>query len=141
MAISKQAFYEGAALHLVVRSGEMTNIRYDDPFYCLNKGLLVLVKYTTKGRSPWGFTFTADEQRLLKRKSAKPEGIVIGLVCGDDGVAAVTYEQYVTIASSRQTAIHVACFRRHDEHYEIRGPDGTLPGKVPPSAWRNLLRA
>ena len=141
MGISKQAFYEGAALQLVVRSGDLTNIIYDDPFYLLNKRLTVLVKYTTKNRSPWGFTFTADEQKLLKRRSSQGENIIIGMVCGGDGVAAVTYERYVTIAAPQQTAIHVACFRKHDEHYEIRGPDGTLAGKVPPSAWRNLLQA
>lgn len=67
MAIKKQEFYEGAALHLLVRSGRVTSIRYDSPLFLVNNQVLVLLKYSTKGRSPWGFTFTTDEQALLRK--------------------------------------------------------------------------
>ena len=87
MGIQKQEFYEGAALHLLARSGRITALRYDPPFFMLNNHLLVLLKYSTRGRSPWGFTFTPDEQALLKAGGVKSR-IVIGLVCGADGVAA-----------------------------------------------------
>jgi len=53
---------------------------------CDNRISLYL-KYSTKGRSPWGFTFTMDEQVLLQRKRSESK-IVIGLICGADGVAA-----------------------------------------------------
>jgi len=33
MAIKKQEFYEGAALHLLVRGGAITSIRYELPFF------------------------------------------------------------------------------------------------------------
>lgn len=33
MAIKKQEFYEGAALHLLARSGGISNIRYETPFF------------------------------------------------------------------------------------------------------------
>jgi hypothetical protein len=36
MAIQKQEFYEGAALHLVARSGHVRSVRYDPPFFFLN---------------------------------------------------------------------------------------------------------
>jgi hypothetical protein len=87
MAIKKQEFYEGAALHLLARAGDIASIRYDPPFFLLNEELLVLLKYCTKGRSPWGFTFTSDEQMILQRRASQSR-IVIGLVCGADGVAA-----------------------------------------------------
>jgi len=139
MAIKKQEFYEGAALHLLARNGSIKSIRYDPPLFLVNDEVLLLLKYSTKGRSPWSFTFTTDEQRLLERISEKK--IVIGLVCGADGVASFTYHQYKGIATARNAAIHIACYRGHGEHYEVSGPDGKLGYKVAPSNWQKILNA
>lgn len=138
MAIQKLEFYEGAALHILARTGALTSIQFDSPFFVLNNKILVYLKYSTKGRSPWGFTFTLDEQKLLHSKASKYK-IVIGLVCGADGVATLTYDAYQKVAAPRKAAIHIACYRRHGEHYEVNGPDGRLDGKVPPSNWQRIL--
>lgn len=138
MAIKKQDFYEGAALYLLARTGGITRIQYDAPFFVLNDYLLVRLKYCTKSRSPWGFTFGKDEQEILARRAAGSE-TVIGLICGADGVVACSYDEYTAIAAPRQSAVHIACYRRHAQHYEISGPDGTLDGKVAPSNWLRIL--
>lgn len=138
MAIKKQEFYEGAALHLLARTGRMTRIRYEAPYFLINDHLLVYLKYCTRGRSPWGFTFTADEQRVLQQRSSELE-IVLGLVCGSDGVAALDYEDYRNVAAPRTFAVHIACYRQHREHYEVNGPDGTVNGKVAPGDWLKIL--
>jgi hypothetical protein len=72
MAIKKQEFYEGAALHLIARSGHIKSVQYESPFFFLNDRITLLLKYSTKNRSPWGFTFTEEEQRQLLTK-ATPE--------------------------------------------------------------------
>jgi len=138
MAIKKQEFYEGAALHLLARTGGITSIRYGAPFFLLNDQLLVYLKYSTRGRSPWGFTFTMDEQVLLQTRASDLK-TVIGLICGADGVAALTYDAYQSVAALRRSAIHIACYRKHGEHYEVSGPDGQLDGKVAPSNWQRIL--
>jgi len=138
MAIKKQEFYEGAALHLLVCHGTIAGIRYEKPFFLVNNGLLVYLKYSTRGRSPWGFTFTRDEQVLL-HDSASQIRIVIGLICGADGVAALTFEDYQSVAAPRKAAVHVACYRKHGEYYEVKGPDGALAGKVAPANWQRIL--
>jgi hypothetical protein len=71
MALKKQEFYEGAALHLIAKSGNVKSIQYENPFFVFNDRLSVLLKYSTRGRSPWGFTFTADEQRGLAARAAR----------------------------------------------------------------------
>lgn len=136
--LKKQEFYEGAALHVLVRSGRVKSIRYEPPLFILNDRLLVLLKYSTRGRSPWGFTFMPQEQKLLHDRASELD-LAVGLVCGADGVAAFTREAYQPIAALRHSAIHVACYRTHGEYYEVSGPDGKLDGKVPPSSWRRLL--
>jgi len=138
MAIKKQAFYEGAAIHDLAKCGSLCTVQYRPPFFYLNSRVYILIKYSTKGRSPWAFTFTPEEQKFLSQLPDK-KSIVIGLVCGADGIVAVRYEMFRLIASRRDTALHVGCFRTHRKAYEVRGPDGRLPNKVPPSAWRTIL--
>jgi hypothetical protein len=138
MAIKKQEFYEGAALHLLARTGGITTVRYEAPFFILNSHLLIYLKYSTRGRSPWGFTFMPDEQVLLQTRASKFE-VMIGLICGADGVAALSYEGYNRIATVRKSAVHVACYRKHSEYYEVNGPDGRLDEKIAPSNWRKIL--
>ena len=138
MGLKKQEFYEGAALHLLARTNRVTSIRCEAPFFILNAQLAVLLKYSTRGRSPWGFTFTGDEQLLLQSRAAELK-TVIGLICGADGVASLTYESYLTVAALRKSALHIACYRQHGQHYEVNGPDGRLHGKVAPSNWQRVF--
>jgi hypothetical protein len=138
MTIRKQEFYEGAALHIIARTGRLAGIRYDPPFFLFNQQTHVLIKYSTKGRSPWGFTFTADEQSLLQRRSSRGK-IIIALICGSDGIASFSYEQYASVAPRQQSSIHISCYRGHAEHYEVNGPKGTLGRKIAPSNWLRVL--
>src|SRR6266404_5662995 len=109
MAIKKQEFYEGAALHQLVRRGRITSLKYEPPLFTVNNKLLVCLKYSTKGRSPWGFTFTSDEQHLLHTR-AKNSDLIIGLVCGADGIAAISYADYQVIAGPNKSSIHISCY-------------------------------
>lgn len=137
MAIKKQEFYEGAALHLLARAGHITSIRYQPPVFLIND-IVVLLKYSTKSRSPWGFTFMPDEQLMLHDHTSRVK-VAVGLICGSDGIAAFSRDDFRTVAPLRDTAIHVSCYRQHGEHYEVNGPEGALGRKIAPSAWRHLL--
>lgn len=137
MGIRKQEFYEGAAIHMLVPSSNDVRLRYEPPFFVVNNRIRLYLKYSTGVRSPWGFTFAAEEQVLLHNVDYGKETLV-GLICGGDGVAAITCIDYRGIAQPRRAAIRVSCHRKHGEHYEVKGPDGVLDRKVPPSAWRRL---
>ncbi|HUE88335.1 MAG TPA: hypothetical protein VMO26_19845 [Vicinamibacterales bacterium] len=76
MGIKKQEFYEGAALHLLARTGAITCSRYESPFFVVNNTVVVHLKYSTKGRSPWGFTFMPDEQALLAQRASRHEVVI-----------------------------------------------------------------
>ena len=47
MAIKKQEFYEGAALHLLARTGTVASMRYNAPFFIFNDRVLGLLSSTT----------------------------------------------------------------------------------------------
>lgn len=138
MPIQKQEFYEGAAIHQLIRGSPGVRVSYVPPLFVFDKRLQVHLKYSTAKRSPWSFTFMPDEQALLRKRSEMLP-LVIGLICGSDGIAALPYEGYVYIASKQDAALRVSCRRNHREHFEITGPDGTLPSKIAPADWSNLM--
>jgi hypothetical protein len=138
MAIQKQEFYEGAALHQLIRNCRRAQVTYAAPLFVFDERVQVHLKYSTGVRSPWGFTFKSDEQKLLYER-ANELPLVIGLVCGADGIAALPFESFARIAAPRNAAIRISCFRKHREHFEVSGPDGVVPGKIPPSDWQQLL--
>jgi hypothetical protein len=138
MGIKQQEFYEGAALHLLARTQEISGIFFDSPFFILNGRLLVLLKYSTKNGSRWDFSFSVNEQERLHQKAAKFEA-KIGLICGSDGVASFDYDEYLTIASTRPTPIYIACSRNQSGFYVIGGPDGMLGRAIVPSQWQKVL--
>ena len=138
MAICKEAFYEGSALYFLARTGNVKNIRHNSPFYVGNNRIHVLIKYSTANRSPWGFTFTPEDQSRLTNK-ATTNAVVIGLICGSDGVATLAYKSYREIVIDKEASIRISCFRKHGEHYEISGPEGVLDRKIPPSMWQRIL--
>jgi hypothetical protein len=137
MAIQKQEFYEGAALHQLARGGGIAGIRYDHPFFIVNDKLVLCLKYSTKGSSPWAFTFAPGEQVLMQDRAAGSD-LVIGLICGADGIASLTYAAYQEIASPRKSSVHLSCYRRHGQRYAIAGPDGELDRKIAPSLWQHV---
>lgn len=140
VAIQKQEFYEGAALHQLVRGAGVAQLKYSAPFFIVDGRIQVHIKYSTIVRSPWGFTFTPDEQEMLDSRSAEMP-LIIGLVCGGDGVAALSFAQYVKVAQLSISAVRVACSRKHRERFEVSGPSGVLPEKISPSTWRRVLNS
>lgn len=140
MGIRKQEFYEGAALHLLARTGKIESLRYQAPLFEVNESILVLLKYSTKGRSPWGFTFSLQEQEILCRSDSEASFHVhLALVCGSDGVVSISYEAFLKIVPYKGTAARLSCFRDHGEHYQISGPAGLLDRKVSRSCWQRIL--
>ena len=137
MGIQKQEFYEGAALHQLVRNSSGVSLRYASPVFVMDARVQLYLKYSAGKRSPWGFTFTPEEQKMISDLSAKLP-LVIGLICGADGVVAVPCSEYDAVAGERETAIRISCYRRHREHFEVIGPNGTISRKIASSDWRRI---
>lgn len=138
MSIQKHEFYEGAALHQLIKGADVSSVQYAAPFWVLNGTIQVYLKYSTAIRSPWAFTFGPDEQLLLHACAQKGQ-LLIGLICGADGVVAIAFKNYASVAGISESALRIACNRRHREHFEVSGPLGTLPRKIAPSDWKRAV--
>lgn len=138
MTIKKQEFYEGAALHLLARGRGTLTLRHEPPCFVADDRLVLYLKYCTKVRSPWGFTLGAGELDHLGEYDSRFD-VVLGFICGGDGVAAVRYDEVRQITAGQTDVFHIACYRKHHEHYEVSGPSGTLSHKVAPSDWSRVL--
>lgn len=137
MPIGKHEFYEGAALHQLLRSDDFQSLVYDAPFFVVNGSASIHLKHCTKIRGPWQFTFGPHEQQVLESRGVACR-LFLGLVCGADGIAAISYGQFAQIAPPSAASVAVACRRRYNEHYAISGPAGELSRKVPPSLWQRI---
>ena len=138
MAIQKQEFYEGAALMRLATAAQSIHLEFDHPYYIADNRLVLYIKYTTKARTPWGFTFSAAELAGLLRK-ARTTPVVIGLVCGSDGIVALELRAILALLTTRKVGFHISCARDHRKFYCVSGPAGSLASAIAPSEWQNLL--
>jgi len=133
--IEKQDFYHGAALARLVDDGRCLSIARHSFGYLINDELFVLIKYSTKGRSPWGFAFSEDDiSRITKLSETK---IFIAFVCGGDGVCVVPQTQILSLL--QQKPGWISAKRLSNKAYAVSGPAGSLKHKVPMNRWPSIL--
>lgn len=135
--IDKQEFYWGAAIVRLLEHPQFSAIRKHEYGYVVNSSAFVFLKYSTKARSPWGFSFTADELPRLVSLASQYERIVLGLICGGDGICAVDWKRLNPLLGDKPGWISVR--RNFNERYGVSGPAGGLDRKVPLQSWPLLL--
>lgn len=70
--IDKADFYHGAALATALNDARFLDVARWPPGYLANDGVLALIKYTTKGGTPWQFTFSTEDVARLQHC---PDGV------------------------------------------------------------------
>lgn len=113
---------------------------YPSGTFLINDRAGLLIKYATRRKGPWGFTFAAEHKRAIEGLSYAYEGLVIALVCGRDGIAAISYNDIstiLTLADDKAQAVSVR--RRLRRMYSISGPVAELKHRVSKSSLPNLI--
>jgi hypothetical protein len=134
--IDKQEFYHGAAITRLLEDPRCERVRPHDFGYVVNEAVFVFLKYSTKGRSPWGFVFSSEEAQRL---DGIPTRVFTGLICGGDGICAVAWEDVKALLGATAGSGRIAVRRRFNEQYGVSGPAAELKGKVPVKAWPSLV--
>lgn len=134
--ISGFEFYHGAVLaRLVHRSNKVFSIKpfpsEDNASYVVNEKIGIYIKYSTKRMSPWHFSFYKRHQDEIIRMKNKIGDVYILLVCKDDGIVTLNFEEFKKIFNDDHEAVEwVSASRFKRQMYTIKGSDGALEFKI-----------
>ena len=135
--LDKSAYYHGAAVIPVLEDARCRSIRKLGPLgYVVNDDTFLFIKYTTRARSPWRFTFDQEDIDRCARMSREYRRLVFGFVCGGDGVCAVDWIQGRELLGPK--ASWIAAARKHNHSYSVWGSNGELKRKVSLAKWPAL---
>jgi len=135
--IEKLEFYHGAALVRVIEDPRCETIAKHACGYRVNNNRLLAIKYSTKAQSPWGFTFSEEDISRFSAASAESGDCFIALVCGGDGVCALSWA--IASALLAQSPGRIAAKRGFAGCYAVSGPAGSLKGKVAMNRWPAIV--
>lgn len=135
--IDKQEFYWGAAIVRLIEHPRFSTIQKHEFGYIVNSSVFAFLKYSTKARSPWGFSFTSDELPRLISLASQYERTVVGLICGGDGICAIDWKRLNSLLADKPGWISVR--RNFNERYGVSGPAGGLDRKIPLQSWPLLI--
>lgn len=136
--LDRSEYYHGAAVVRLLEHKGCRSVRKRELLgYIVNETAFVLLKYTTKARTPWGFTFDQEDVDRCLRMASEYQAVVLGLICGGDGVCALHWQEVQALLGDKPG--RVAAGRRHNESYGVWGTLGELKRKVPVARWPSLL--
>ena len=131
--------YHGVVLARMVRGeGAGRRIRSHSTVrsaYVIDERLGLYVKYSTSRLSPWAFTFSRGHRRELVELSQELSRVCVVLVCGQDGVVALTDSEVVQVLGEAGDDQWMRVDRRRSQMYSVSGSFGRLPLKVADSSF------
>lgn len=133
--LDKSGYYHGAAIIRALEDSRCRSVRKDGIGYIINEEIAVFIKYSTKARSPWSYTFD-DEDLDRCHKMAAERRVILSLVCGGDGVCALEWNEVCILLAGKSGRI--AAGRKHNESYAVWGTAGALKGKIPVGRWPEI---
>jgi hypothetical protein len=137
LMIEKLEFYHGAALVRLIEDPRCETITKHECGYLVNESRIVMIKYSTKGHSPWGFTFSTDDITRIERAEAESHGAVVALVCGGDGICALLWMDLENLLSNAPGRIGAK--RGFAGCYAVSGPVGKMKRKVAMNRWPAIV--
>jgi hypothetical protein len=130
--------YHGAVLRdLIVCAGRPLEIAvYDDSgrvnSFLIDNRIALHIKHSSKRIPPWSFTFTDENVEELTRLARPDVTLWLALVCGQDGIVAISFDEFHTINPSWAKATSfVRVDRDKRTMYRVFGTNGRLPAAKP----------
>ncbi len=130
----KSKYYHGAAVLSILEDNRCKSInKLGHLGYLVNTEIFVFLKYTTKSRSPWGFTFDQEDVDRCSRLSSEYKKVILGFVCAGDGVCGIDWLEAKQLLGNKSGRIAIS--RKHDHSYSIWGSAGELKRKISVTQW------
>lgn len=129
-----ELFHGAAIVHLVHRMHSISVESYpskSNASYIINRRVGLYLKHATQRITPWRFSFTTEHHDEISEMKRSIGDVVVGLVCRDDGVVGLSYNEIILLLGERPTGIEwIAVSRRAREKYAVRGSSGKLKNKI-----------
>jgi hypothetical protein len=151
--ISDQEFLHGAAFLRLINLGHPVTVTHapsiHPSIYLVNsitKLSGVLFKVSTKARSAWSFTFSAQEDVAIKTLKSENQGISFfaALVCHKDGICCLSEDQLLSVFDDNDNSIfdgqRISVSRKSCGSYHVNGARRLrMERTVPQNAWPKLI--
>lgn len=139
--------YEGVVLRHLIKHDDpvqVTEIGDKVGHFCLNNDAFLLVKYSSRSRSPWRFTIRPDDINTLVRDQSRGGlfgGSYFCLVCGFESLCALREEEWSALLDLSETEIQqtLSVSRSPRSSFEVTGSSGHLARKIPVSRFPALI--
>jgi len=143
--IKEFEFFHGVVFaRLLHGTRRLVSIRAFDPdsnaAYVVDDSIGVYIKYSSKRMTPWRFTFSPEHKDEIQQLCASIAKVFIVLVCNDDGVVCLSYNEFKKILNDQCKGHQWVSATRHKrEMYSIEGSNGHLESKVGKDDFPNKL--
>ena len=127
-------FFHGAVFSRIIDNSPSCIKRYgdDNSSYIISDKTSIYIKYSQKRISPWTFSFAKTHIEEVNRFKNEFENIFIVLVCNDNGICCLNYQEFCTVISVESNFFPkwVKARRQKGEKYGVIGSDGKLTYKI-----------
>jgi hypothetical protein len=149
--INDQEFLHGAAFLRLIENGDFITIRHLSDlqlslYLVQSQGCnaAVLMKLSTKPKSPWPFLFTEQEAEAIEELSRQQTGLKIyfALICHKDGICCLSRDRLLNVLDDGSSLARqrISVSRPRSGSYHVVGPERRRLGRtVAQSDWPRIL--
>lgn len=128
-------FFHGSALHKLVQSklcNSIQSVPNNNSAYLINNSKCIYLKHSEKRMSPWRFTFSLSNAQEIFRLYNKFNNIFNVLVCSDNGICCLNFDEFKRIISLEDTFFPkwIAVSRNKGQKYSVVGSDVKIRYKI-----------
>ncbi len=132
--IKEFEFYHGAVFTSLIHNsrGEISIRSFGtkgNASYIVDEAIGLYIKHSSKRMSPWHFYFTSGHQKEILQMKSKFSKIFLILVCGDDGVVTLKYEEIKDVFNKGKEE-WISAKRSPRKEYSIKARAGILSCKI-----------
>jgi hypothetical protein len=137
---------EGQALSLITSVGNFTGLTKIADIaghaWAINNVRAIYVKHATSNRSPWVFNFASDHQsavRSLFNKYGDDKTFIV-MVCGREGICALTYGNYsATLEEDFTAQKYLKISKPSGGGFRVEGTNKRLQGVIPLNRFPSVI--
>jgi hypothetical protein len=143
MKIQEKDFFHGAALTQIVEHPSFKALNKADEkygHYQINHNTRILLKYRSKGESPWTFELKEEDINTLIDDIASDQRSFLCLVCGKISVCILSSGEYQDlINTSQRTSQHITIELPPRSSMKVKSKIFTLDHTIPHTNFPNIL--